>query len=58
MITLTPRGPERRSSAERRKVDIVPKVIGKHDRRSGEDRRTGKDRRSGADGQSRKGDSR
>ncbi len=54
MTTLTPRGPERRSGIERRKVDIVPKVLGKHYYgRSGEDRRSGLDRRSALDGRSR-----
>ncbi len=43
-FTLT-RGPERRSGVERRTVDLVPRVVGKRDRRSGEERRSGKDRR-------------
>ena len=42
MTTLTPRGPERRSSAERR---IMPRCLGKRDRRSGRERRSGTDRR-------------
>ena len=46
MTTFTPpRGPQRRAGVERRVVDIVPKVIGKRDRRSGEERRSGTDRR-------------
>ena len=51
MTNLTPRGPQRRSGVERRTVDIVPKVIGKRDRRSGEERRSGTDRRSPNDRQ-------
>ncbi len=43
-FTLT-RGPERRSGVERRTVDLVPRFVGKRDRRSGEERRSGKDRR-------------
>ena len=43
MIT---RGPERRSSAARRTVNLAPSVIGKRDRRGGDDRRSGTDRRS------------
>ena len=45
MTTITPRGPQRRSDLERRMVDVVPRVIGKRDRRSGRERRSGKDRR-------------
>ncbi len=45
MTTVTPRGPERRSSVERRTVDLVPEVIGRRDRRSGEERRSGTDSR-------------
>ena len=48
MITLTPRGPERRSSAERR---IMPRFLGKRDRRSGRERRSGTDRRGANDRQ-------
>ncbi len=50
MTTITARGPERRAGVERRTVDLVPRVIGRRDRRSGEERRSGTDRRSGADG--------
>ncbi len=42
MIT---RGPERRSDAERRVADLVPRAIGQRDRRSGRERRSGTDRR-------------
>ena len=45
MTTLTPRGPERRAGVERRVAGVVPKVVGRRDRRSGEERRSGKDRR-------------
>ncbi len=45
MTTFKPRGPERRSGVERRVVDLVPAVLGKRDRRSGEERRSGTDRR-------------
>ncbi len=45
MTTLTRRGSERRSGVERRTVDLVPRVIGRRDRRSGEERRSGTDRR-------------
>ena len=48
---VTPRGPERRSGVERRTVDLVPRVLGKRDRRSGRQRRNGTDRRSAADAQ-------
>ena len=46
MTTFTPRGPERRSGAERRTVDHVPRVIGKRNRRRGRERRSGTDRRT------------
>ncbi len=42
MIT---RGPERRSDAERRVADLVPRAIGQRDRHSGRERRSGTDRR-------------
>ncbi len=41
-----PRGLQRRSGVERRVVDIVPRAIGRRERRSGEERRSGMDRRS------------
>ena len=41
-----PRGPQRRSGVERRVVDVVPKVVGQRDQRSGRERRSGTDRRS------------
>ena len=48
MTTFTPtRGLQRRSGVERRTVDLVPRVIGKRDRRSGGERRSETDRRSG-----------
>ncbi len=47
MTIFTPRGPERRSGVERRTVDLVPRVVGKRDRRSGRERRSETDRRSG-----------
>ena len=53
MTTPTPRGPERRSSVERRTVDLVPRVVGQRERRSGEERRSGTERRSAAGGQRR-----
>ncbi len=43
MTTITPRGPQRRSGVERRVVDLVPRVVGKRDRRSREGRRSGTD---------------
>ena len=46
MTTFTPRGPERRSGAERRTVDHIPRVIGKRNRRRGRERRSGTDRRT------------
>ncbi len=49
MATITPRGPERRSGAERRVADVVPAVFGERERRSGEERRSGKDRRRNID---------
>ena len=46
MTTFTPpRCLQRRSGVERRVVDVVPRVLGKRDRRSGRERRSGKDRR-------------
>ncbi len=46
MTTFMPtRGSQRRSGLERRTVEIVPKVIGKRDRRRGEERRSGTDQR-------------
>ncbi len=49
VATITPRGPERRSGAERRVADVVPAVFGERERRSGEERRSGKDRRRNID---------
>ena len=48
MTTFTPpRCLQRRSGVERRVVDVVPRVLGKRDRRSGRERRSETDRRSG-----------
>ncbi len=48
MTTFTPpRFSQRRSGVERRTVDVVPRAIGKRDRRSGRERRSETDRRSG-----------
>ncbi len=52
MTTFTPpRVSQRRSGVERRVVDVVPRAMGKRDRRSGEERRSGTERRSGDDRQ-------
>ncbi len=47
MTTFTPpRVSQRRSDVERRTVDVVPRAIGKRERRSGEERRSATDRRA------------
>ena len=47
MTTFTLRSSERRSGLQRRTVDVVPRAIGKRDRRSGRERRSETDRRGG-----------